>query len=183
MKPLGKAYTDASASSDAFERLPAGGYICRITAVEDKDEKEYLDVIYDIAEGQYKDFYSDDWGKDHPYAHHVVLSYKDKAFGMFKGRLKAIDASNGTNFAERAAGGLPEQELVGKLVGLVIGYEQYNSDRGEIRERSYVKSVVSTERIKAGDFKIPPLKLLQPSNQIQPAVPEGFTLDESDIPF
>ena len=33
MKPLGKAYKDAEASTGDFKRLPAGGYIAKITAV------------------------------------------------------------------------------------------------------------------------------------------------------
>lgn len=186
MKPLGKQYSSAEARGDGFERLPAGGYVAIITAVEDKPEKEYLSIIFDIAEGEHKGFYSDEWGKEHPLAHRFFMSYKDTALGMFKGRLKAIDESNGTKFVTEAVKGLKEAQLVGKLVGLVIGYEEYNSDRGDIRERSYVKEVRTVDKIRAGEFKIPELKKLAP-DQSAPSIPaaqppEGFSWGD-DIPF
>lgn len=188
MKPLGKQYSDAEARGDGgFERLPAGGYVCRIIAVEDVTANEYLSVVYDIAEGEHKGFYSDEWGKDHPFAHRFFMSYKESALGMLKGRLKAIDESNGTEFVKEAVAGLKEQQLVGKLVGLVIGYEEYNSDRGDTRTRTYVKSVLSVDKIMSGDFKVPELKKLDaaaapaiPTNAAEP--PAGFSWGD-DVPF
>ena len=185
MKALGKTYKDAEARTDGgFERLPAGGYVCKIVAVEDKPEKSYLSIVYDIAEGDRKGFYSDDWGKEHPVAHRFVASYKDSALGMFKGRLKAIDESNGTAFADAATDGLNENGLVGKLVGLVIGYEEYISDRGEIRQRSYVKNVLPVEKIRKGEYKVPDLKVLTSAPIQEPAgeAPEGFSWG-NDVPF
>lgn len=187
MKPLGKQYSDAAASSDSFERLPAGGYVCKITDVEDVTAKDYLNVVFDIAEGEHKGFYSDEWGQNHPLAHRFVLSYKETALGMLKGRLKAIDESNGTEFVKEAVTGLKEEQLVGKLVGLVIGYEEYDSDRGDVRTRTYVKSVLSVDKIRSGDFKVPELKKLDaaaappiPANAAEP--PAGFSWGD-DVPF
>ena len=180
MKALGKAYDDAEASG-TFERIPAGGYVAKITEVKDETKKEYLRVVYDIAEGPQKGFYSDDWGKEHPFAHNFILSYKESALGMFKGRLKAIDESNGTDFVKEAVTGLKEQQLVGKLVGVVVGYEEYINDRGELKERSYVKEVRSVDKIRSGDFKVPELKKLEPKAE-DPK--DGFTpFDELDLPF
>ncbi len=184
MKALGKTYNDAEARTDGFERLPAGGYVCKITAVTDETAKDYLSVVFDIAEGNYKGFYSDDWGKEHPLAHRFVMSYKETALGMFKGRLKAIDESNGTDFVKEAVGGLDEKELVGKLVGLVIGYEEYESNRGDIRERSYVKEVRNVEKIRSNDFKVPELKKLDGKAAAPAADPmAGFSLADADLPF
>lgn len=187
MKPLGKQYNDVAASSDSFDRLPAGGYVCKIIAVEDVTAKDYLNIIYDIAEGDYKGFYGDEWGKDHPFAHRFFMSYKESALGMFKGRLRAIDESNGTEFAKEAVAGLKEQQLVGKMVGLVIGYEEYDSDRGDTRTRNYVKSVLSVDKIRSGDFKVPELKRLE--GAAAPAItehageaPAGFSWGD-DVPF
>lgn len=189
MKPLGKQYKDAEASSGGdFERLPAGGYVVRITEVKDDPAKEYLSVVYDIAEGEKRGFYSDQWGQEHPFAHRFVMSYKESALGMFKGRLKAIDESNNTGFEAVAETGLQEQALVGRIVGVVIGYEEYMSDRGEVRERSYVRNVVAASKIRSGDFKVPELKKLAPDQlapTMQPAAapPEGFSWDTSNTPF
>lgn len=181
MKALGKTYDEAEAMGGDFERLPAGGYICRIESAEDVANKEYLSLIFDIAEGPKKGFYSDEWGKAHPYAHRFIMSYKEKALGMFKARLQAIDASNGTKFVQEAVKGLDEKKLVGKLVGMIIGYEEYVNDRGETRERSYVKTACSVDRIREGDFKVPELKKLQPKAE-DPR--DGFTpISDEDLPF
>ena len=188
MKALGNAYKSAEARSDGgFERLPAGGYVCKIVSVEDVTAKDYLALVFDIAEGERKGFYSDEWGQNHPFAHRFVLSYKESALGMFKGRMKAIDDSNGTEFVKEAVVGLKEQELVGKLVGLVIGYEEYISDRGEIRQRSYVKSVLPVDKIRKGEYKVPELKVLTagasaPITEHEGPAPEGFSWGD-DVPF
>ena len=183
MKPLGKAYEDAEASTGEFKRLPAGGYVAKITSVEDKDDKEYLNITFDIAEGEFKAFYSDEWGKEHPYAHSFVRSYKDKALGMFKGFLKAVDASNGTKFEERAKKGFPEGELVGTRIGVLIGYEEYRSNRGEIAQRTRVAGVRSVQAIRDGNFKVPELKKLE-DNQPSSGPVKGFEqVNAADLPF
>ena len=186
MKPLGKAYKEAEASTGDFARLPEGGYVIKITAVEDKDDKEYLNIIYDIAEGEHAGFYSDAWSKEHPFAHSFIRSYKETAFGMFKGFLRAIDETNGTKFEEQAAKGLAEQQLVGKLLGAVIGSEEYETNRGEVKTRLRVASVMSAERIRKGDFKIPELKKLENQSAFSKAVEstDGFApIKDEDVPF
>lgn len=185
MQPLGKAFKDAEASTGEFQRLPAGGYVARITAVEDADDKLYLRITFDIAEGQFKAFYSDEWSKDHPYAHQFVRSYKETALGMFKGFLKAIDESNGTQFEAQAEKGLREQELVGKVVGIIIGYEEYMSNRGELQQRTRVTGVRSVDVIREGRFNVPELKRLENRPQDAPVSPvEGFHgVRDADLPF
>lgn len=183
MKPLGKAYEDAEASTGEFKRLPAGGYIVKITAVENKDDKEYLNITFDIAEGEFKGFYEDEWGKAHPYAHSFIRSYKEKALGMFKGFLKAVDASNGTKFEERAKKGFPEGELVGKLVGVLIGYEEYCTNRGDVGERTRVSGTRPVEAIRSGDFKVPELKKLGEGNFPNSPAPGFEQVNEADLPF
>lgn len=182
MKPLGTEYENAKASTGDFVRLPAGGYVARITAVENTEgDKPFLTCTYDIAEGQYKDYYADDFGKEHPYVHQFRQYYTPKAYGAFKGFLFAIDKSNGTNYAEQAKAGLNEQELVGKYIGLVIGYKERATDRGEVREVSYVDKYRTVEGIRAGKYKVPELVKLQVQ---QSAPPAGFeNLQPDDLPF
>ena len=185
MKGLGKVYKETEAMSDTFQRLPVGGYVLKITDVKDMTEKEYLNIIYDIAEGEYRNFYSDDWGREHPQVHSFVMSYKEKAMGMFKGRLKAIDESNGTTFEQDAVKGLNEYMLIGKLVGAVIGEEEYMSDRGEVRTSLKVRNVIPVERVRKGDFKIPEVKKLKELDNSKKTAPvDGFSpLNDVDIPF
>lgn len=173
-------------------KLPAGGYICEITGVEVKADKYYFNVIYDIAEGEFKGFYGDDWSKEHPFAHSFVRSYKQTGdekkdrtiFGMMKAFLEAVDASNGTAFAIKAGDGFDEQGLVHKRIGLVIGYEEYENDRGEVKERTRVKSILTVEAIKEGKFKVPELTKLEPKATAPASpVPDFVGINPDDVPF
>lgn len=200
MRPLGKDYKEAEASSGIFEKLPAGGYVCKIVAAEDcpvgfnprePEKGDYTKIVYDIAEGQYKGYYSDDWGQKNTFAHTYYASYntkgmddkrKKKKLGMYKGFLAAIDESNGTNFAPQAETGFDEKQLVGKLVGIVIGYEEYESDRGEVKESAKASYVCSVDRIRKGEYKVPELKKLEVVQQSNPLA--GFTpLNDDGVPF
>ena len=183
MRALGSAYrdTEASAGTD-FEKLPPGGYVCTIKSVTDHHEgdKPYLHIVYDIREGQYADYYSDDWGKTNTWAHDNRHYYSEAALGMFKGFLKAFDESNGTNFAEMAETGFDEQMMVGRAIGYIIGEEEYRANDGSIKTRLRVRGTRSVQQIRDGKFKFPEIrKLEEPAPQIEPTP----NLDESDLPF
>ena len=47
------------AGSGSYKRLPVGGYVLRILKVVDVPEYNRLDFYYDIAEGEYKDYYNE----------------------------------------------------------------------------------------------------------------------------
>ena len=182
MKPI-KGYKDAKASGE-FERLPAGGYVIKITAVQDEDapDKQYLRIVYDIAEGPEAGRYKNE-DPDNDYRHAFIRSYKDTALGMLKAFLNAVDETNGTKLGETVEDGLDEQALVGKTLGVVFGYEEYVANDGNVKERLYVKSCMSADRIREGDYKVPDFKRLKTKPSASP-VPEGFTaLTDADLPF
>ena len=183
MRALGQAYKQAEASTGSdFQRLPAGGYVCKITKVEDhgNELKPYLRVVYDIFEGDYARYYSDDWGKENEWAHDMRQYYTDAAMGVFKGFLKAIDISNGGNFAEVAEKGFDEHLLVGCLVGLIIGEEEYESNDGSIRTRLRARGARPIQNIRDGKFKQPELKKLATD---EPTIPATPAIKEDELPF
>lgn len=144
--------------STPFEKPPVGGYVAKIVDVEDVPDKEYLNIVYDIAEGEFAGFYSDDFAKKNPWAHRFVRSYKDTAKGMFKAFLSRLMDSNRsfdlTAWQQRS----DERELVGLEIGIVLQYEDYTNDKGEDKERLQVVGVYATQDIRNGDFKLPPRK-------------------------
>ena len=186
MRGFGNTYAQAEIGGE-FKKLPAGGYVCEITNVEDKPDKQYLLVTYDIATGPYKGYYSDEWGKAHIYAHSIYKSYKDANMRYFRGFITCIDKSNGTNFDSLYAGTDPVNEklLIGKRIGLVIAYEEYMNDRGEKRERTYVHSNRSVQAIEAGDYEVPDVKPLNNTPATAPATipPEFQQIKDDEIPF
>lgn len=178
MKPI-KDFDKVQASGE-FERLPAGGYVIRITGAADVVDdhgnlKEYLRIVYDIAEGPETGRYKNETA-DNDYRHSFIRSYKDKALGMFKAFTNALEESNpGYKWDWN------EAALAGKILGVVIGYEEYEANDGSVKERQRIASCISADRVREGDFKVPELKKLKADKN---AIPEGFTaLTDADLPF
>jgi len=181
MKPI-KGYNNAQAS-EGFERLPAGGYVIKITGVKNDEEKKYLKIVYDIAEGPERGRYKNEEPKN-DFRHSFIRSYKETALGMFKAFIIAVDGANETNFNESIEKGFDEQALVGKRLGVVFGYEEYEANDGNVKERLYVKSCTTAQKIIDGDYKVPELKKLKAEKRSAGAIPEGFTpLGDADLPF
>lgn len=136
-----------------FTPLPAGPYVARLTELTDNEPREYVEAIFDIAEGEHAGYYSDDWGKSHPYAHHIFLSYKDSAQGMLKGRLEAIAKSNPgfDPFVAWNAGRL--DMFVGRIVGINLQEEEYERNDGETGTRLNVCQVVDAQLVRDGKIK------------------------------
>lgn len=158
---------DEVQESTSFKRLEPNAYVCKIMNVTDVpfDEKtgkgDYLKVFFDIAEGENKGYFADQFKKDTradkkwPNSGSFIRSYKEKALPMFKGFTNALEKSN-----KNYAWDWDESKLKGKTIVLIIGEEAYLNQRGEKKIRNYVDSVRSIEAYKAGDFTIPALKEL-----------------------
>lgn len=169
---------DSIQASGEYERLPAGGYVLRIQSAIDDPSKEYLAIVYDIAEGPEAGRYRDEEA-DNDYRHRFIRSYKEKALGMFKAFTNALEESNPGykwDFNEKA--------LPGKLLGVVLGYEEYEANDGNVKERLRVASCISADRIRKGDFKVPELRKLKPEQPAAGSPVPGFTpLSDADLPF
>ena len=152
---------DKIQESGSFEKLPVGGYIIKILAVDDVPEKEYLKIFFDINDGEKKGFFQKVFKEDTraekkwPNAGSFIRSYKEKALPMFKGFTNAIENSN-----KGYKWNFDEKSLVNKIVGVVIGEEQYLNQKGQVLTRTYVSAVRSVDTIKKGEFTVPELKKL-----------------------
>lgn len=144
--------------STPFAKPPVGGYVARIVDVEDVLSREYLYVVYDIAEGDWKGFYSDDFGRRNEWAHRFVRSYKETARGMFKAFLMRLEESNPSFNYVSWQRRCDERELVGLEIGIVLQYEDYTNDQGEDKERLEVVGVYSTDDIRQRRYKLPDRK-------------------------
>lgn len=154
-------WSNVQASSDSgFTPLPAGPYVAKITSAVDVPAREYVEVVYDIAEGEHAGYYSDAWGQSHPYAHHIFMSYKDTALGMLKGRLEAIQESNPgfDPFAAWDAGRL--DMFTNRLMGINLQEEEYKRNDGELGTRLNVCQVVGAQMVREGKVKARPKKTL-----------------------
>ena len=174
------------------EKLPVGGYVIRITDVEDvpynpgTGRGDYLRITYDIMEAyidgkltdEYSGHYSDDWGQKNQWAHQFTRSYKASAIGMFKAFSNRVEESN-RGFKWNQCN---EKELVGKEVGVVMQKRLYTNDKGDDKEALEVRSVYASQDIRNGDFKVP-----APRDERETVAPtqesDAVPYDDSDVPF
>ena len=194
-------YEEATASTGDYQRMGAGGYVAQIQAVRTDgpasygkgridyvNSKEYVKLIYDIAEGDFAGRFSDDYwsGEDKDYGHQIFLSWKN--MGAFKGNIQALDESN-PGFDALAAFQADRWELfIGKKVGIVVGEEEYRGNDGTVKTRLGFPRLKSIQDIRAGKFKVPEFKKLD-DGQGYNAQPEpapsgnGGSVYDEDVPF
>ena len=124
MRNVNWGSVDAKAEGE-FARIEPGAYMGCIGSMEDFPAKEYVQMLFDIIEGPHKGYFSDGFYADKPWAHSMILSYKDTALGMLKGRFQTIEACNPgfDPFAAWDAGRL--DMFAGRKVGLVFREEEY----------------------------------------------------------
>lgn len=179
-------YENVQASSGEFARPKAGGYICKIIDVTDVDHNpntgkgQYLKIQYDIASGDFAEYFKkqfDKWGGD--WKANFVRSYKEENLGMLKHFTNCIEQSN-----VGYAWDWNEKGLIGKVVGLVLGEEEYQNNSGEIKTKLVVSQVKTVEDIKNGNFKIPAPKKLAVENSASDS-PTFTTVEDplDDLPF
>lgn len=167
-----------------FTRICAGGYVCRVIKVEDDPQKEYLKIYCDPVEGEFKNFGSDAelrTGQDWSYIR-FFRSYKSKALNFFKSWLIALEKSNPGKFSADNFDG-NESKMVGLLVGIVLGDEEYLKQDGTKGLRTYVYKTLMPEDIRAQKFKTPEMKLLPPNATPMQTLNCSASDIENECPF
>lgn len=103
---LPKDYEQATAADGrSIRMLPPGGYVCQIkaAAVNERNGKKRLEILYDVFEGEYKDFFTKQYqtGFDKGYdpqwrgVYGVnVLTNAGNTNPFFKGLLTAVQKTN-----------------------------------------------------------------------------------------
>lgn len=181
---------DEAQSFGEFETLPAGGHKCIIKKVvceKTQAGKEYLKIGFDIAEGEYKDFYQKKFANDtRPIEERKwsgIWTVFTEGYNpgttnpKFKGLITSVEASN-LNFKFD----FNEQSLVDKKVGLVFREEDFLGVMdGQVH--TAVKPFFAVAYDKAEDAKVPNKKILS-DNQVEQAFDTNtFTADNDDLPF
>lgn len=175
-----------------FPKLPKGGYVMKIMGVAKKKNStgEYLQIGMDVAEGQYKDFYTKQYTNDtrseKKWGCNFLLNIpKDDGSekdGWTKSKFKtftvALEESNsGYHFD------WDENKWKGKLIGGLFNEREYKTNNGNIGKAANFEKVCKVEDIRTGNFKIPEDKLLEKPAESSDGfvnVPEGIS---EELPF
>lgn len=173
-----KAIPDFDKVEETGNSLPApppGGYVCIITGVEDNPEKEYLSIVYDILEGEYKGYNTKFEERNGFPALRCIRSYKEKARGAFKGFIRTVTESGDG----RLKWDWNEKRLIGQMCGFVVGEEEYRRSDGSIGVRlNTTWDNKTVQDIREGRFKVPPKKMLP----VEEAPPPAWVSEAQNAP-
>ena len=184
-------FDKAAAYDGNNERLPAGGYICKILKAwceTTPNGSEQLVLALEIADGNYAGFFKKQYETrkaNNPNAawgcifKQFTLGIDGQTNPFFKGMLKSIEESN--------AGykwNWQEATLANRMIGMIFREEEFIAQDGSIKTTVRPAFARSVERIRNG-VDVPEIKRL---NNVQtnatPLQNAGFTeVNDSDLPF
>lgn len=124
MSTLKDRYNKATIGDEtgsSFVSLTPDNYVCKIVDVIDNEEKEFYQVSFDIANGEFKDYYKDqfEYFKSNnadakwPFNATIYFSYKENNIDRFRTNIDIIERSNAGYNLENT--NFDEKSLIGKL--------------------------------------------------------------------
>lgn len=162
-----KAYTDA-------ETLPKGAYVVKImgATVEENSNGQYIKIGCDIAEGEFKDFYANQYKQDQRedkkwkcnYLLNVPKDDGTQEDGWTKRKFKTFtealeDSNEGYHFD------WDEKKFKGKLFGGLFNEQEYEKNDGSVGKTVKIGKVISVQALKEGKYKMPEDKILTTTNK------------------
>lgn len=183
-----QGYEEAQAITGEYERLNAGGYICKIISAKEeksKSGKRMLVLALDIVEGDKKDFFrnrfNDNSSPDKKWPAGAIYRQMlegEKAAGFLKGLMASLEASN-----DGFKWDWDEKKLVDLKCGAIFGEEEYEKMDGSVGTTTKVKFIRTIKAIQDGNFKVPELKKLPEKGEAFEDFVNSVTSDKDDLPF
>lgn len=183
-----QGYDEAQAITGEYEKLNAGGYICKIiNAKEEKSKngKRMLVLAIDITEGDKKDFFKNrfeenaspdkKWPSGGIYRQ---MLEGEKATGFLKGLMTSLESSN-----EGFKWDWNEKKLKDLKCGAIFGEEEYEKMDGSIGVSTKVKFIRTIKAIQDGNFKVPELKKIPQKGEAFEDFINSVNSDDDDLPF
>lgn len=196
-RPNNHTYTGSSA-----ERLPAGGYVIKIYDIKPMrwpSGDDYFEVSFDIAEGDYKDFFKRDynaqtsdnkWWRGTFPLNVIKDGDSEWAINRFWDFFYAVEDSNpGFRFSGDTSD-INKKNFSKKILGATFRREETRSKKDPSKTfwNTRVFHCVPTEQIRKGTFPMPKDKPLKDSVPSTPSTdPDDFVnvpagMDE-EVPF
>lgn len=160
-----QGYDEAKAITGEYEKLEAGGYICKIISAKEeksKSGKRMLVLALDILEGDKKDFFRNRFNEnvnpDKKWPAGAIYRQMlegEKAAGFLKGIMTSLEASN-----EGFKWNWDEKKLADLKCGAIFGEEEYEKMDGSVGTTTKIKFIRTVKSIEDGKFKVPEIKKL-----------------------
>ena len=189
-----KGYENAKVMAGGVPQLPKGGYIAKILDCKEESSASgytWLAFSFDIAEGEHKGHFAEQYrananenkkwrGTYNAFIPDESSQYYEENLSKFKTMLANIEESN-----EGYHWDWDEAKLKGKMIGVIFGEKEFQTESGEVITLTECRGIRSVECIKNGKFKMPALKALNPASQTTSTKPSDFSafLDDDDLPF
>lgn len=195
-KPEG--YDQAAAYTGESQQLPKGKYVCvikQVTTQETNNGNQQFVILYDIAEGEHKDFYQKQYDSDKTRSADAKWrgvfkqNMEDKGLPWFKGVITSIERSN--NFTFQWDKENNEKTLTGKKFGGVFRRRQYISDTGTtpiITELFLIRSVAGLAEAELPEDELLESEQAKPNTATPSHVGDGFMnipdgVEDEGMPF
>lgn len=150
---------EAKQSATQYDEPEAGGYVCKIVDAILNEEKQYILLNLDIAEGKYAGYYQRLEDRAGFWGLRCYASYKEKGLKRFIKICTAFEICNpGFTFDPFRGKGADVDTLKGKNIGYVFGYEEYEKNDGTIGTRPALGNITEIKKLKK--YKAPELKKL-----------------------
>lgn len=163
-----KGYDQVSEFGGNLKKPPAGGYVCRILKVTVGSSTyggDQLALEIDIAEGEFAGYFKDNmrgdrWNHNGIFSCYIFDNKTGQVSMQLKSLLGAVERSDPSFKVPADRSRFDENDLVGKICGFTFGEREYEYD-GQVRTTVEVKYPHSADKIRSGDFNVPPVRKLK----------------------
>lgn len=191
-----KGFETAKVITGGVPQLPKGGYIAKILDCKEESKNGYswLAISFDIAEGEHKGHFAEQYranksenkkwrGTYTAFIPDESSQYYEDNLNKFKTMIANIEESNPGYHWD-----WDETKLKGKLVGVIFGEKEFETESNGIIIITECRGLRSVECIKENKFKMPALKTLSGAPSVSSASSSAapFTAvedDDDDLPF
>ena len=187
-----EGFENVKEAGGQIENLPAGAYICDIKQCREVGNRNgngtHLEIMFDVCRGDYRGWFERDWNlqnREDKYWHGIIRqNVPDESSpkynmqcGFFKRFTNVLEESNpGYHWDWNEAG------LKGKLIGIVFGEVEKESQRGTRYMITRADNIINTQAVESGKYNLPKPKMME---NAAPAISTFAALPEidGDLPF
>ena len=183
-------------SAGEYKNLQPGVYMCRIQAVRTEgetsqgewtsEEKQYVKLVLDIAEGEFAEYFSDEYweGESKDWGHSMYMSWKSTDYGMLKHTFSSINEANAGFDAQAAFEADKWEMFVDKFILVQWNGEEYEANNGDIRLRVRPdRAVTDSDNVHVKVTKLDGTKVDADEYSVPTLAEQAAADTYSDVPF